>query len=68
VARNQWEEVGVWAQTPPTTHRPGTCYTGAESSGTFDGKASRAVVVHASSPDQRRQQPLTRELQASHAT
>jgi hypothetical protein len=25
VARNQWEEVGVLAQTPPTKHRPGTC-------------------------------------------
>ena len=24
VARNQWEEVGVLARTPPTQHRPGT--------------------------------------------
>jgi hypothetical protein len=24
VARNQWEEIGVLAQTPPTQHRPGT--------------------------------------------
>ena len=30
VARNQWEEVGVLAQTPPTQHRPGTCYKVAE--------------------------------------
>ena len=30
VARNRWEEVGVLAQTPPTQHRPGTCYKVAE--------------------------------------
>jgi hypothetical protein len=26
VAHNPWEEVGVLAQTRPTTHRPGTFY------------------------------------------
>ena len=30
VAHNQWEEVGVLAQTPPTKHRPGTFYKVAE--------------------------------------
>jgi transposase len=68
VARNLWEEVGVLAQTPPTRHRPGTCYKVAESSVTLYGKAYRAVVVHSSSQDQRRQQHLARELQASSAT
>src|ERR687883_53147 len=32
VARNAWEEVGILAQTPPTQHRPGTCYRVAERS------------------------------------
>src|SRR5919204_1422685 len=68
VARNHWEEVGGLAQTPPTKHRPGTCYKVAEGSVTLYGKAYRAVVVHSSSQDQRRQQQLARELQASHAT
>src|SRR5918911_440696 len=68
VAHNHWEEVGVLAQTPPTKHRPGTCYKVAESSVTLYGKAYRAVVVHSSSQDQRRQKHLTRELQVSHAT
>jgi transposase len=68
VARNQWEEVGVLAQTPPTKHRPGTFYKVAEGSVTLYGKSYRAVVVHSSSQDQRRQQHLERELQASHAT
>ncbi len=30
VARNQWEEVGGLAQTPPTKRRPGTFYKVAE--------------------------------------
>jgi transposase len=68
VARNQWEEVGVLAQTPPTKHRPGTFYKVAEGGVTLYGKPYRAVVVHSSSQDQRRQQHLEREIQASSAT
>jgi transposase len=68
VAHNHWEEVGVLAQTPPTKHRPGTCYKVAEGSVTLYGKAYRAVVVHSSSQDQRRQQHLQRDIQASYAT
>ena len=68
VARNQWEEVGGLAQTQPTKHRPGTFYKVAEGSVTFYGKPYRAVVVHSSSQDQRRQQRLEREIQASSAT
>ena len=40
----------------------------AERSVTLYGKVYRAVVVHSSSQDQRRQKHLMRELQASHAT
>src|SRR5262249_27153203 len=68
VARNQWEEVGGRAQTPPTKHRPGTFYKVAEVGVPLYGQTYRAVVVHASRQDQRRQQPLEREIQASSAT
>jgi transposase len=68
VAHNRWEEVGVLAQTPPTKHRPGTGYKVAEGRVTLYGKAYRAVVVHSSSQDQRRQQHLQRDIQASYAT
>ena len=68
VAHNHWEEVGVLAQTPPTKHRPGTFYKVAESGVTLYGKSYRAVVVHSSSHDQRRQKHLERELQAPYAT
>src|SRR5215471_4862564 len=66
IARNQWEEVGMLAQTPPTKHRPGTFYKVAESRVTLYGKSYRAVVVHSSSQDQRRQKALARERQASY--
>jgi transposase len=68
VAHNHWEEVGVLAQTLPTKHRPGTFYKVAEGEVNLYGKAYRAVVVHSSSQDQRRQKHLEREFQASHAT
>jgi transposase len=68
VAHNHWEEVGVLAQTPPTKRRPATCYKVAEGEVTLYGTTYRAVVVHSSSQDQRRQQHLARELQASYAT
>ena len=67
-ARNQWTEVGILAQTQPTKHRPGTCYKVAEGDITLYGNVYRAVVVHSSSQDQRRQKHLERELQASYAT
>src|SRR5262245_49020892 len=68
VAHPHWEEVGVLTQTPPTKRRPGTFYKVAEARVTLYGKAYRAVVVHSSSQDQRRQQHLKRELQTSAAT
>jgi transposase len=60
--------VGVLTKTPPPKHRPGAVYKVAEARVTLYGKAYRAVVVHSSSQDQRRQQHLRRELQASAAT
>ena len=68
IARNQWEEVGVLAQTPPTKHRPATFYKVAEDVVTLYGQTYRAVVVHSSNQDPRRQKRLEREMQASSTT
>src|SRR5215831_19325473 len=68
VAHNHWEEVGVLTQTPPTKHRPGTCYKVAEGVVTLYGKTYRAVVVHSNSQDQRRQQRVEREVQEASTT
>jgi Domain of unknown function (DUF4277) len=64
-ARHQWEEGGVVAQPPATTHRPGTGSTGAESSVPCYGQSYRAVVGHSRSQEHRRQKALARERQAS---
>jgi len=68
VAHNHWEEVGVLAQTSPTRRRPATCYKVSEGEVTLYGTTYRAVVVHSSSQDQRRQQHLAHEIQASYTT
>jgi transposase len=68
VAHNAWEAVGVLAHTKPTTHRPATSYKASEGEVTLYGTAYRAVVVHSSAQDKRRQQRLARDIQASYST
>src|SRR6266516_6829577 len=68
VAHNTWDEVGVLAHTKPTQHRPATSYKAYEGKVTLSGTLSRAVVLHSSAQDQRRQQRLERAIQASYST
>jgi transposase len=68
VAHNTWEECGVIASTKPTQHRPVTTYKAYEGEVTLYGTSSRAVVIHSSAQDTRRQQRLAREIQASYST
>jgi transposase len=68
VAHKTWAEVGVLAHTKPTTHRPVTSYKAYEGEVTLDGTPYRAVVVHSSTQDKRRQQRLVRDLQTSQHT
>jgi hypothetical protein len=68
VAHNTWEEVGVLAHTKPTAHRPVTSYKASEGQVTLYGTPYRAVVVHSSTQDKRRQQRLVRDIQASYRT
>lgn len=62
VQAQSWQEVGVLAQTPPTKNRPATSYQVWESQVELYGQAYRAIVVHSSNQDQRRQKRLEREL------
>jgi hypothetical protein len=68
VAHTAWEPVGVLAHTKPTKPRPATAYTVLEGEVTLDGTASRAVVVHASAQDKRRQPRWARDRQAASST
>jgi transposase len=67
VAHNTWEEIGVLAHTQPTTHRPATSYKAYEGPVTLSGMPYRAVVVHSSAQDNRRQQRRARDIQASYS-
>src|SRR5262247_233120 len=68
VAHNTWEDVGVLAHTKPTKHRPVTSYKAYEGEVTLYGTPYRAVVVHSSAQDKRRQQRLARDIQTSYST
>jgi transposase len=68
VAWDHWEEVGRVAQTKPTKHRPATSYKVSEHPVTLYGNHYRAVVIHSSRQDQRRQQRLAREIASSRTT
>jgi transposase len=68
VAHNTWTELGVLAHTQPTPHRPSTAYKAYEGEVTLYGTPYRAVVIHSSAQDKRRQKRLEREIQASQRT
>ena len=62
VKNDKWEDVGVIARTKPTKNRPVASYRIAESRVTLYGQEYRAVVVHSSAYDKRRQKRIDREL------
>ncbi|MEA1053208.1 IS1634 family transposase [Lamprobacter modestohalophilus] len=62
---DHWTQVGCIAATPPTKRRPAASYRVSEQSVELYGTSYRAIVVHSSAHDQRRQKRLERELAAS---
>ena len=65
VGADCWENVGVIAHTKPTKNRPVASYRVSEGKVTLYDKTYRAVVVHSSTHDKRRQKRLDRELKES---
>lgn len=63
VNKDNWSEVGTIAQTKPTAHRPATHYKTYETEVVLYGKTYRAVVVHSSAHDQRRQKRIDKQLE-----
>lgn len=64
VEKDEWEDIGVLAETKPTKNRPAAYYKSYESEVELYGKKYRAVVVHSSAHDKRRMKRIERELQA----
>ncbi len=65
IEADQWNEVGRIARTAPSENRPAASYRVHEERVTLYDKEYRAVVVHSSAHDKRRQKRLERELEAS---
>jgi transposase len=62
IRSNQWEELGQLSRTKPTANRPATLYRAAEGTVILYDKPYRALVVHSSAHDKRRQKKIEREL------
>ena len=68
VQSQSWNDYGMLAITAPTRNRPGTHYRGYETTVNLYDQTYRAVVVHSSAHDRRRQKRLEREVDREHRT
>lgn len=68
VQSQSWQDYGILAATEPTRNRPGVHYRGHETTVSLYEKTLRAVVVHSSAHDRRRQKRLDREVERERAT
>ena len=64
IEKDQWQDIGILSSTKPTAKRPAAHYKAYESSVELYGKNYRAVVIHSSAHDKRRQKRIDRELKA----
>ena len=62
VEKDVWEDLGVIAKTKPTAKRPAAYYKGYETEVMLYGETYRAVVIHSSAHDKRRQKRIDRRL------
>jgi len=62
VDEDKWDDAGVLAITEPTANRPATYYKTCEKEVVLYGKTYRAIVVHSSAHDKRRQKRVDRQL------
>lgn len=62
VLKNAWKNMGIIAQTEPTEKRPAANYKSYETEVTLYGETYRAVVIHSSAHDRRRQKRIERKL------
>ena len=58
VQKDAWEDVGVIAKTKPTAKRPAAYYKSYETEVTLYGETYRAVLIHSSAHDRRRQKRI----------
>jgi transposase len=64
IEKDKWQDLGILSSTRPTEKRPAARYKAYESRVEIHGKKYRAVVIHSSAHDKRRQKRIDRELKA----
>jgi len=62
IEKDQWQDLGILSITKATVKRPAAHYKGYESTVELHGKLYRAVVIHSTAHDKRRQKRIDREL------
>jgi len=62
VQSNQWIDIGILAETEDTKKRPAAHYKAFETTVILHGVAYRAIVIHSSAHDKRRQKKIERLL------
>ena len=62
VRANQWQEIGVLATSQPTPKRPCASYRAYETVVELYDRSFRAIVIHSSAHDKRRQKRIDKEL------
>ena len=66
IEKNEWVELGKLSDTMETTKRPAAIYKAWETTAVLHNKTYRAVVIHSSAHDKRRQKRIERELKKAH--
>jgi transposase len=66
IEKDEWEDLGVLAVTKPTVNRPAARYKAHESEVELYGTKYRAVVIHSSAHDKRRQKRIDREVNSEY--
>ena len=66
IEKDEWVELGKLSDTMETTKRPAAVYKAWETTAVLHNKNYRAVVIHSSAHDKRRQKRIERELKKAH--
>ncbi len=66
IEKDEWIKLGKLSDTMETTKRPAAIYKAWETTAVLHNKNFRAVVIHSSAHDKRRQKRIERELKKAH--
>ncbi len=66
IAKDDWTNLGKLSETVETQNRPAAVYKSWETETTLHGRSFRAIVIHSSANDKRKQKRIDRELKTEY--